>query len=483
MMRKRPFFWIMLLFATGILVQVVIRLPIIVSSLAVLVCLAGAWRFSRQPFMGSVFYAICLVALGGLYGWSFRKFPADHIHYQRDLVYGRDITVAGMIVSGVRMNKGWGGTKTVFSLDLHELQCQGMRMKTSGKVRVNLYQPRGLEYGDLIILEGKLHRPYEFSSLKKFSYRRYLAQRGIYWILSVAKHKVVKVMAKDQGHCIVSAGLRLRKRLEECFSRHLTEKEAGLMQAIILGDRSCIPGNIYDLFKKTGTAHVLAISGLHVGIVAALFFMFLKILPLNRKIQILLTIILLSGYAVMTGARPSVVRATIMAAVFLLSFVLERETDSLNSLSLAGFILLLMNPMSLFDIGFQLSFASVCAIILLCPVVWRFFQRFPVIVNNKMLKFICQALSASLAAWVGVSGFIAYYFGIITPVTILANILVIPLISAIVALGFGLLVSGYFPCLAGCFAVCIKILLNLILATVYMIERIPGAYFYLFFSY
>ena len=476
MMRKRPFVWIFLLFGAGIFLQVVARWPAGILLGLIFVFYGAACYPFRRSWIGPLLFALCLIGLGGFYSWAMRKFPVDHIHYYRRLFYGRDVAAAGTIVSEVRVKPGLNGEKTVFILDLHELDCRGHRRRVSGRVQVNLYQSRALKYGERIVLQGKLHRPYEFSRTSKFSYRRYLAQKGIYWVFSVGKYKPVIVLSGSGGNPIFSAALRLRQRLESDFNRYLTPKEAGLMQAIILGERSRIPDPVYALFKKTGTAHVLAISGLHVGIVAGLFFLFLKMFPVSRRVQIILTIFLLAGYALLTGGRPSVVRATVMASVFLFSFVLERETDSLNSLCLAGFVLLLINPMNFLDIGFQLSFTSVFAIILLYPVIWECWQNLPLNGNHKIWRFIFQALSGSLAAWLGVAGLIAYYFDIVTPVTVFANILIIPMISMIVALGLGLLAVGYFAPLAGCFAVCIKIVLNLMVAQIFMLEKIPGAY-------
>ncbi len=478
-MRRRPLVWIFCSFAAGIILQAAAHWPPGFWLVFISVCLAGAVYSSRHPAMGPVLFGLCLIGLGAFTSWSYRKFPADHIYYYRDVFYGRDVMLAGTIDSEVKSKVGGNSRKMVFDLSPDALDCQGQRLGVSGRVLVNLYQRRPLKYGDRIILEGRLHRPYEFSALRRFSYRRYLRQKGIYWIFSVGKRKKVTVLARGKGCFLFSVALRLRRRLEECFGRYLSDREAAVMQAVILGNRSRVPDWLYALFKKTGTAHVLAISGLHVGIVAGLFFLFFRIFPLGRRVQIMLTVLLLAGYALLTGGRPSVVRAAIMASVVLLGFVLERETDSLNSLCLAGFILLLINPLNIFDIGFRLSFTSVFAIILLYPVILGYLQKWPPAQRNHFFRFICQALSGSLAAWLGVAGWIAYYFRIITPVTVFANILIIPLIAVSVALGFGLLAFNGSALLGGCFAACIKIILNLMVALIYFIEKIPGAYFYL----
>jgi len=134
--------------------------------------------------------------------------------------------------------------------------------------------------------------------------------------------------------------------------------------------------------------------------------------------------------------------------------------------------------MNIFDIGFQLSFVSVFAIILMYPLIWGRLQELMPRGKSKLHKFLGQSLAASLAAWLGVAGLVAYYFDIITPVTILANLLVVPLITVIVGLGFGLLVfSPMWPFMSECFAVCVKLAVNLMVFSIFVLDKIPGGCF------
>ena len=250
------------------------------------------------------------------------------------------------------------------------------------------------------------------------------------------------------------------------------------MQTILLGDRSQIPKPIKELFIQTGTAHILAISGLHVGIVAGLILIFLRLIPIGRRVQLVLTIFILLFYAFLTGGRPSVIRATIMAVVFLTSFLLEREPEVLNTLSLAALILLLLNPLNIFDVGFQLSFICVLSIIFLTPKIERIMSKFVSDSKHRIYNIFKQMVSVSIAVWLGVAGCIAYYFHIVTPITIGANLAVIPLTTIIVALGMGLLIVGsLIPSGAFIFAACIKLFLNLMVGIIYLFSLVPFAYF------
>jgi len=219
-------------------------------------------------------------------------------------------------------------------------------------------------------------------------------------------------------------------------------------------------------------------------VVAALFLLLVKFIPIGGKWQSAGVIGLLLCYAFLTGGRPSVVRATIMMIVFLASFIVEKERDILNTLCLAAMIILIYNPLNLFDVGFQLSFVCVLSIILFNIYLKRtgFTRSLGAkdTVFERYMRFGLQSIAVSAVIWVGVAGFIAYYFGIVTPVTIFANLLIVPLISIIVTLGFGLLIMGALvPSWAYLFAMCLKIVLNAMVAIIFLFDKIPFAYFYI----
>jgi competence protein ComEC len=249
-----------------------------------------------------------------------------------------------------------------------------------------------------------------------------------------------------------------------------------MMKALVLGDRHAIPEHIRELFVRTGTAHVLAISGLHVGLIALVLVMVLRLGPWPRWVAYVAMVFLLGGYAMMTGFRPSVVRAWIMVSVVFLGFAWEREGDVYNNLSLAAFILLLINPMHIRMISFQLSFVSVIAILVFQPFIYRLLST-GWWGNYPLGRGLANAVAVSLAAEIGIAPLIAYYFDLLTPVGPLANVWIIPLMMGVLILGLGLLALGSVSALlAGWWAMLIKIGLNLTSFIAYGLSRIPGAY-------
>ena len=195
-----------------------------------------------------------------------------------------------------------------------------------------------------------------------------------------------------------------------------------------------------------------------------------------RTGQLILTSLFLVFYCLLTGSNPSVLRATIMAVVLLFGFILERDDDTLNSLGLSAVIILLLDPLTLFDVGFQLSYTGVLSIVVIYPRIYKLVDPW---VNGKLAIGLCQMLCVSLAAWIGVLPLIGYYFQVITPVSVLANIPILPFVTALFMLGAGLIFVGLIsPAMAGLFASCIKIVLYLLMIIVDVFSRMPlGCFF------
>jgi len=434
--------------------------------------------FMHKRISTALFYCF-IFCFGLVLSQSYQVTPNNHYQEIVRYYYGHIVGLKGIIISDVEDRRVMYGEKKQFTMEVREFKTKWGWRKKIGRILINNFNKLELLYGDEILIEGKIHRPFEFSSDTNFSYRKYLQYRKIRYILSVKKNSNITVIRRGEGFWLKSVSFNLRKKLRGIFHQYLTINEAGIMQALILGDRGFVPKHVRTLFEQTGTAHILAISGMHVGVVAFIFFLFFKLFRLSRRLQLGLTILLVIGYSFLTGGRPSVVRATIMSVVFLSSWMMERETDAINTLSLAALILLIFNPMNLFDIGFQMSFSSVLSIILFYPVFERLWKR---IVRFRLPKFtfwIIQSIIVSLSASLGVGGFIVYYFGIVTPISIVANILIIPAISALVSLGITLLAVGLLlPSLAVMVGLCVKAVLSLMVLGVFFLSSVPGGYFY-----
>ncbi len=475
MKRHFPFVWIVLFFVAGLLSQTYCHSLVDQVSFTAVIVLSAAFICRRKKMIFGVLILFEFLLLGWLCAQSHWMFGEDHIYFQKAQIDFSQISVQGIISSEIRRNQGGYAKRLSFILDLSQVKDKDSWERISGKVLVNLFKEMPLNYGDKIVLTGKLHRPFEFSDNRKFSYRDYLKRQGIIYVLSVKKEREVKILRVDFGHLFLRRLYQWRSFASRLLERHLNSPESSLMQAMLLGERLHIPASLKDVFIKTGTAHILAISGFNVGIVVMVLFLLLRMIPGPAGMTYGLTIFFVVLYVLLTGASPSVVRAGIMSIVFLTGFVIERESSGINSLAFAAFLILVLDPQNIFDIGFQLSFISVLAILLFYPLlidsIKPFLKRYP----NKILKFVIESFALSLSAGFGVAGLIAYYFQIVTPVSLLANLMVVPLSAIATILGIGMLLSGG---LIPFFGICIQFVFNLMVWFMAICQNFPLAYFY-----
>lgn len=490
-MKHRPFLWVTLGFMAGLLTHHNLSLLSFWLEPLCAIVLGLAFAFRRRSIIFAILILTDFFLLGCLYP-SAREMPADNdiIFQKKEMDFGA-VSLRGIVDADLRRNDEGFSTRISFTLNVTEgrrrgssgikpgspLAAEGLKwQKLSGRVLVNLFQDQSLNFGDDIVLSGKLHRPFEFSKGKNFSYRDYLKRQGIFYVLSVKKNSPIEILQKNQSPWILRGLYQCRHKASALINKNLNSSEAALIQAMILGERLNISPEIKDIFAKTGTTHILAISGLNVGIVVMVLFLLLRMVPGPAGMIYGLTGIFIILYVIMTGASPSVVRAGVMSAVFLTSFIIERETDSVNSLSFAAFLLFVIDPDNIFDIGFQLSFASVLAILVLYPLVMQKFKPVLRKYHSPILKFFIESFAVSLTATAGVGGLIVYYFHIVTPVSLLANLAVVPLSTLATILGIGLVLSGGY---LSAFAFCIHFVLNLMVSFMNFCQNLPLAYFYL----
>ena len=220
------------------------------------------------------------------------------------------------------------------------------------------------------------------------------------------------------------------------------------------------------------------VSGFNVGIVALIIILLLKVVRVHKRARFYIAVPLLILYCLLTGASTPVVRATIMAVVFMSAYLVKREPDIYNSCALAAIFILGANPRQLFDIGFQLSFASVLSIVCLYPKIKKLLRI--EFLRIKYLKFIIDGSLVSFSAWIGTMGFVAYYFKIFSPITVLANLFIVPLATLITLCGFSLLIMGLVLLyVTPLFAASCELLVTLLVYINAILIKIPGAYFYL----
>lgn len=202
------------------------------------------------------------------------------------------------------------------------------------------------------------------------------------------------------------------------------DDEYAVVAAMVLGDRSAMPRELREGYNVTGAAHILALSGLHLGIVYGL----LSLLIARGRKRIVSQVLLILSiwlFVLMTGMSVSVVRAAIMLTVYALLSLGHRDRMSLNTLAFTAIIMLVVNPYALFDVGFQMSFMAVAAILLFMPLARMVFSE-AYLMRHRVLKWLWGIVWVSCAAQIGVAPLIAYYFGRFSTWFLLTNFIVIP---------------------------------------------------------
>lgn len=471
MTTHRPMVPIVIAFILGIMIMTQSPLSVAMAWIVV----SAMWLVAMVFFPRQKIICILLMFIGlgmvRVMVWQARG--PDHIAYKARYWRGEVMAVEGVVTTPVELRNWRGGIKSTFGLTVRHVGSSAVRERVSGRVWCQVFRPIDLLPGDKIRIEGKVHHAFTGDD-GRFSYRQFLSDQGYSRVLSVRRNGRVDRLEKTRS--VAAWAVYAQRYASHIFEKHLSPNEAGMMKALVLGDRHAIPEHIRELFVRTGTAHVLAISGLHVGLIALVLVMVLRLGPWPRWVAYVAMVFLLGGYAMMTGFRPSVVRAWIMVSVVFLGFAWEREGDVYNNLSLAAFILLLINPMHIRMISFQLSFVSVIAILVFQPFIYRLLST-GWWGNYPLGRGLANAVAVSLAAEIGIAPLIAYYFDLLTPVGPLANVWIIPLMMGVLILGLGLLALGSVSALlAGWWAMLIKIGLNLTSFIAYGLSHIPGAY-------
>lgn len=431
---------------------------------------ASLLRAKNYTFL--VLLSFLVLLLGVLSLKNSYRLPKCHISnfvcYKDNSLY----SLSGFIDSQPVLNNN----RLWFTFRTQEVQANKLKWRCCGKVLVKIDFPQELNYGDNLTLFGNLTRPYNFNT-KSQGYKDYLGRAGIYLIMRIKDPRQITRQPGNSGPKLISASFWLCSKMENVINRNLADLPASIVSAMILGQRRNIPWVVNDSMIKSGTVHILVVSGFNVSIVALVMNLLFKILRVPRRWRIILTVICLLIYCLITGASNPVIRATVMGVVFLSAYLLKRVPNIYNSMAAAALFILIINPRQLFDIGFQLSFISVLAIVYLYPKLKALthLENY----KNKIWKFICEGFLVSFSAWLGTLGIVALNFGMISPITVLANILIVPLATMITLSGFVLVLSGLiYPGLAYLFSAPTSLLITLLLSINTAIIKIPFAYTY-----
>ena len=439
--------------------------------LALVICgavLIGINIRRHKPAALTPILLFVLLGYGAIQPWASPNLPSNHIQHFSD---ERRWQVAGLVDTHPVEFK----YLKRFVLRADTLSYKKDSYAVTGKIRVTV-RGRGPAFarGDRVVFRSRLRAIRNFNNPGGFNYQRYMTFKGI-WRTAYTKGSRLQVVQQKGSKDLSQWFDDARHAMAALIERSGAGASAGVLKALIIGDRAAIPSELRETFNRAGVSHILAISGLHIGIVATVaFFFFQKLLCFGRpflwrawtrKGAAIFSILPICIYGLISGMSPSTQRAVIMVTAFLMTFLVERERDGVNILALAAFIILVVHPPSVFTISFQLSFMAVLSILygLSCTL-----PALPISGNStgsgirfQLPRKLFTFFLVSFFAIGGTLPLVMFYFNQISVIGLLANVVVIPLVGFLV-IPCGLLALFVYPISTqiayGCVQICIFVL-------------------------
>lgn len=331
-------------------------------------------------------------------------------------------------------------------IQLNQVRSQRVWLSITGKVLLMIRKEPGLKkpnYGDVLLVKGQPSLPQPPLNPYTFNYQEYLAHQQIYHQHYVWPQQV-KVIAFAPPSWIMASSIRFRNYLDSILKKYVpAQRNYAIATALVLGMKEYLDADIKAAYTRTGTTHVLAVSGLHVALLFFALNVILSRLAKTRRQKLILFLMLLAImwlYAFVTALSASVLRAVVMFSLLSGGKFFKRRSNMYNILAASAFGLLIYNPYFLLDVGFQLSFAAVLGIVLWQP---RFTGLLHV--DNWLGKKLWEGVTASVAAQLATMPLALYYFHQFPVYFLVANLFAVLISEFILYVGFGLLAFSWFP--------------------------------------
>ena len=472
---KLPLLRILLPFATGIIIQVAFAPPFHFSIL-----LIGLFAFMvmlyltlyRTPYSFRNYFGYILHIYLFLFAYTYTWYSIDiHTpnHFQHSIASVNTLRAKVLSVeSKVKRTQIQLKVLDISSNTLDFRPCSGRLILSFSKTE----EYPDFRYGDQIILKGTIQKIKSKSNPKAFNYALFLNRKNIFYQIFVQPDDCRLLRKGKTFHPLRIAG-RLRMRCMNVLHEHLQQNSEWMVgKALLFGHRSDLDQQIKKAYTATGAIHILAVSGLHVGIICLMLQFCLQFLDrhsIGKWLRTILSIVSIWFFALFTGASSSVLRAAMLCSFVLIGQTLGRNSNINNTLAASALLLLLFNPLLLFDVGFQLSYLAVLGII--------HFQR-PIyqllFFKSSLLDYFWQISAVSFAAQIGTLPISIYYFHQFPSYFWLSGLLLIPAAFIIIALGIFILAFQAIPVLASLLGKVLQFIIWLCNSFIFFLEELPG---------
>lgn len=381
----------------------------------------------RPRFWLAAAGVVFLAAGGGRYFLAQPTINGQHIAFYN----GQEVTVTGLVIEEPDIRD----RSVNLRVAVESVQVEGDLVDDiAGELLLQTPRFPIYEYGTRVELHGRVETPPEGES---FSYRDYLARQGVYSMMTWPR---VTVLEERVGKPVYHAIFDWKARAQETINQLIPEPQAGLLSGILLGVGHAMPPAIVSDFQVTGITHIVVISGFNIAIIAGIFVRLGD--PLfGKRGAAVFAIVGIVLYTILVGADPSVVRAAVMGSVYVIAQrLLGRPSVSLGSLFFAAFVMTVANPMALWDIGFQLSFAATLSLMLYAdPFIKRtrdwLNRRFERPTTEQILGVLSEAVLVTIAAQILTLPLLMYYFQQVSLISLVANAFILPAQSGVMLWG------------------------------------------------
>lgn len=402
---KRPLLIAAIAYINGILIGVYLSksIPLFVI-LSIIVSLITS--FKKNTYRNAICMYLIVMCISSIYVYNKNlNYESKYKKYDN-----KNISIEGTIISDIE-EKEYNYTFTIRTKDDYFL--------------VNLKKNKeeiSLEYGDKLQISGEYQEPNKARNYKGFDYKNYLKINKIYGIIRVDLY--TNIIIKHQKNLSNFKLLihKIREKLKQNIQELLTKETYALGIGILIGDNSRINEKIVEDFKNSNLSHMLAVSGAHINYVVLTVSILCTKKRAGIKAQRVVTIMMMLFFMELTQMTPSVVRAGISCIIYMLASLLYRKADVINAMAISTLVILLNNPFSLFNIGFQLSYAGTLGIILFCKLI-------DIPIKNKLLKYLKDSIVISISANIFIIPIMMYQFNTISLTFILSNLLAGPLLG------------------------------------------------------
>lgn len=405
---------------------------------------------------------MCVYILIIVIGFSYIKL-IDY-RYEKDYNFANskeNHIIEGIVVSDKRDKE----YKEVYDLDVKKID--GVKIKGNKKYLLNIKKSKEMyiKFGDYIKINAKIELPSKARNYMGFDYQRYLKSKKI--IATIIDVENVEILDVNKVNIVENIFNSVRNNIKEIMYKLLPKDARELAVGMIIGDKDELDAKIEEDFKNSNLTHMLAVSGAHISyVILGLNLMLKKTSNRFRKIFMICFLIFFVG---VTNFTPSVQRASIMAILLLVSTMLYRSQDTYTSIAFSGLVILIINPYSFFDIGFQLSFGGTIGIVLMYNNLMKRFKT-----KGKLKGYIASSICVSVCANLVIIPIMAFNFNTVSLTFWISNLLAGPFLGVIIILGFCVYLLSFviFP-VAKIISIPLKYLIYILLAIVKYCSKIP----------